>query len=82
VQPAGTFSEPVRLERPLEEWPFGRTYLKATADPQDDNGTGPFWQAAQRAKQSDQWRYHEIATNHMIPSNRPDELVDILLSLA
>ena len=27
------------------------------------------------------WRYREIATNHMIPSNRPDELARLLLEL-
>jgi hypothetical protein len=28
------------------------------------------------------WSYHEIATNHMVPNNRPQELADILLKLA
>src|ERR1700751_2607064 len=27
------------------------------------------------------WRYREIATNHMIPSNRPGELAQVLLEL-
>jgi len=30
---------------------------------------------------SQAWRYREIATNHMIPSNRPEELVRLLLEL-
>jgi pimeloyl-ACP methyl ester carboxylesterase len=82
AQPAATFSQAVTLERPLEQGPFGRTYIKATADPQDADGTGPFWSAANRAKASDRWRYYEVSTNHMIPSNRPDELVTILRTLA
>jgi hypothetical protein len=28
------------------------------------------------------WRYREIATNHMIASNRPGELAGLLLELA
>ncbi len=72
--PAGCFTEPVRLARPLEDYPFTRTYIKATGEPRPDDG-GPFWAAADRAVASPAWRYREIATNHMIASNRPGELV-------
>jgi pimeloyl-ACP methyl ester carboxylesterase len=41
-----------------------------------------FWRAAERVKASPAWSYHEIATNHMIPTNRPAELATILLDLA
>ena len=30
--------------------------------------------SAARARTSPAWRYHEIATTHMVPENRPDEL--------
>ena len=40
--PAGCFTEPVRLARPLEDYPFTRTYIKATGEPRPDAG-GPFW---------------------------------------
>jgi pimeloyl-ACP methyl ester carboxylesterase len=80
-QPAGCFTEPVRLVRPLEDYPFTRTYIKATAEPRPQAG-GPFWAAADRARDSPAWRYREIATNHMIPSNRPDDLARMLLELA
>ena len=43
---------------------------------------GPFWAAADRAVASPAWRYREIATNHMIASNRPGELAGLLLELA
>ena len=43
---------------------------------------GPFWAAADRARQSPAWRYREIATGHMVPVNRPGELARILLELA
>lgn len=79
--PVGCFTEPVRLERPLEDYPFTRTYIKATAElrgPRDD----AFWNAAERAKDSSSWRYREIASNHMVPNNRPRELAAILLELA
>jgi pimeloyl-ACP methyl ester carboxylesterase len=78
--PAGCFTEPVRLARPLEDYPFTRTYIKATGEPRPDEG-GPFWAAADRAMASPAWRYREIATNHMIASNRPGDLVRLLLEL-
>jgi pimeloyl-ACP methyl ester carboxylesterase len=80
-QPARTFTEPVRLLEPLEAYPLGRTYIKATNDPPRDGAPSPFWQAAERLKGDPAWRYHEIDTNHMIPQNRPGELVEVLLSL-
>jgi pimeloyl-ACP methyl ester carboxylesterase len=84
--PVGCFTEPVRLDRPLEDYPFTRTYIKATGEPRPQ-GSGPesgdpFWVAADRAQASSAWRYHEITTNHMIPSNRPEELARLLLDLA
>jgi pimeloyl-ACP methyl ester carboxylesterase len=79
-QPVRCFTEPVRLARPLEDFPFTRTYIKATGDPRPPEG-GPFWVAADRAKASPAWCYHEIATNHMIASNRPEELTRLLLDL-
>jgi pimeloyl-ACP methyl ester carboxylesterase len=79
--PVGCFSEPVHLARRLEEYPFTRTYIKATGEPRPEAG-GPFWAAADRAAGSPAWRYREIATNHMIPSNRPDDLARMLLELA
>ena len=79
--PAGCFSEPVALARPLEDYPFTRTYIKATGEPRPEQG-GPFWTAADRAASSPAWRYREIATNHLIPSNRPDDLARLLLELA
>jgi pimeloyl-ACP methyl ester carboxylesterase len=79
-QPVGCFTEPVRLGRPLEDYPFTRTYIKATGEPRPEPG-GPFWAAADRARRSPAWRYREIATSHMIPSNRPDDLARLLLEL-
>ena len=79
--PVACFTEPVRLVRPLEDYPFTRTYIKATAEPRPSAG-GPFWTAADRATQSPAWRYREVDTDHMIPSNRPGDLVRLLLELA
>jgi pimeloyl-ACP methyl ester carboxylesterase len=80
-QPAACFTEPVRLARPLEDYPFDRTYIKAIGEPRPRDG-GPFWAAADRAQASPAWHYHEIDTNHMIPSNRPEELTRLLLDLS
>jgi pimeloyl-ACP methyl ester carboxylesterase len=79
-QPRGCFTEPVRLSRPVEEFPFSRTYIKATGEPRPENG-GPFWAAADRTRDHPAWRYQEIATNHMIPFNRPEELAQILIGM-
>ena len=81
AHPIGCFIEPVRLRQPIEDFPFTRTYIKATGEPRPEAG-GPFWTAGDRAKTSPAWRYREIATNHMIPVNRPEELVEILLELS
>lgn len=81
-QPVGCFTEPVRLARPLEDFPFTRTYVKATADPPEGPTGRAFWAAAERARTSPAWAYREIATTHMVASNRPRELADLLLELA
>jgi pimeloyl-ACP methyl ester carboxylesterase len=80
-QPAGCFTEPVRLPRPVEDYPFTRTYIKATGEPRPEGG-GPFWAAADRAVASPAWRYREIATGHMVAGNRPEDLARLLLELA
>ncbi|WP_214407962.1 alpha/beta fold hydrolase [Pseudonocardia lacus] len=77
-QPLGTFTEPVRLSVPLEDRGLGLTYVRATADP-DGATFEPF---ARRAREHPAWRYHEIATTHVVPENRPDELAAILRTLA
>lgn len=78
--PARCFSEPVRLARPLEDYTFTRTYIKASAEPRAEPA-GPFWAAADRARNSPAWRYREIATTHLVPSNRPDDLARLLSEL-
>ena len=79
--PARCFIEPVAVPRLVEDHPFTRTYIRATADAPDAPGAAAFDAAADHARRSPAWRYHEIATNHMIAQNRPDELVAILLAL-
>src|SRR5665213_166207 len=51
LQSVATFIEPVHLERPLEEYPFTRTYIKATAEART-NGTSAFMTAGDYAKAS------------------------------
>jgi pimeloyl-ACP methyl ester carboxylesterase len=81
--PVGCFTEPVRLSKPLEDYPFTRTYIKATADPRPAPGGrgGMFWAAAGYARADPAWRYREIDTNHMVAANRPGDLVNLLLEL-
>ena len=79
--PRGCFVEPVRLAQPLEAFAFTRTYIRATADDADAPGPAVFERAAAHARSSPAWRYREIATNHMVASNRPAELAALLLEL-
>ncbi len=81
-QPLATFTEAVRLARPLEEYDVGLTYVRATADRPDAPGATAFDAAARHAAESPRWHLREIATNHMVANNRPQELADLLLALA
>jgi pimeloyl-ACP methyl ester carboxylesterase len=79
-QPIACFTEPVRLSRPLEDWPFSRTYVRLT-EPEPGVPANPaFDAAAARARGSSAWRYAELATTHMAPHNRPRELTELLLT--
>ena len=82
AHPVRCFTEPVRLTQPLEARDFGLTYIKATAEPRDTPGGAAFWEAGERARASPRWRYDEIATNHMVASNRPGELAQLLVEIA
>lgn len=80
--PLATAYEPVRLHQPLEDFAFGLTFVKATKSDPNEIGESAFAAAAARARHSPRWRAHDIATNHMVPANRPGELVELLLALA
>ena len=49
-QPVRCFTERVTLSRPLEEFAFGRTYIRATGDAPDAPGTAAFAAAAAHAR--------------------------------
>ena len=72
----------MRLARPLEEFPFERTYIRAVADAAGAPSATAFDTAAAHAKGSPAWHHHEIATGHMVASNRPRELAEILVECA
>ena len=78
-QPRACFAEAVRLERPLEQYPFARTYIRATADAPDAPFAAVFEAAAERARRSTAWQSREVSSNHMVASNRPRELAALLL---
>ncbi len=80
-QPVGCFTEPVRLGRPLEDFPFERTYVRATVPEPGVPPNPAFEAAAARARESPAWRYREIATTHLVAQNRPAELTRLLLEL-
>jgi pimeloyl-ACP methyl ester carboxylesterase len=79
--PVGCFTEPVRMRTPLERQRFGLTYIKATDDPRSVSRAEPFWEAADHAATHPRWHYHEMATNHMVQHNAPDELAGLLLAV-
>jgi pimeloyl-ACP methyl ester carboxylesterase len=80
--PRACFTEPVYLARPLEEYAFSRTYIKATAGDPNETGNAAFWRAAKHAQNSPAWKYFEIATNHVLASNRPQETAARLMDAA
>ncbi len=77
--PLSCFTERVQLDWPLEAYPFRRTYIRATADEPDAPSSKVFEAAAEHARKSPDWECHEITTNHVVPSNRPEELSELLL---
>jgi pimeloyl-ACP methyl ester carboxylesterase len=82
AHPVGCFTERVRVTEPLETRDFGLTYIKASAEPRDTASGAAFWEAGQRAKASPRWRYYEIDSNHMVASNKPAELAQLLVEIA
>ena len=78
-QPLATFTDTVQPDRPLESYAFERTYIRATGDAADAPGAAAFAAAAAHARDSDAWHYREIDSNHMVASNRPAELAEILI---
>ncbi len=80
--PRGCFTEAVHLAKPLEEFGFTRTYIKANAAVGKEAGGASFWRAAKHAAASPAWRYFEIETNHMVISNKPEETARLLMTAA
>lgn len=79
--PARCFTDRIGVVRPVEDYDIGLTYIKATADSRDAPGGDAFWDVAERVRSSSRWRYREIATNHMVASNRPQELATLLIEI-
>jgi len=80
-QPAATFAEPVVMTQTIEKYSFSLNYIKATADELEAKDSA-FWNAARMAQNSERWNYFEIASNHMVAINCPDELADILMKIS
>jgi pimeloyl-ACP methyl ester carboxylesterase len=80
--PTGCLHEPVHLSQALEQFSFTRTYIQATLNPETDIGVDALRRAAMNAKNSPLWRYEALETTHMIASNKPKELTEILKTVA
>jgi pimeloyl-ACP methyl ester carboxylesterase len=75
--PLASLTEALTYSTPLEDQPFSRTYILATAPER------PHFAAAHASvEHHPAWRVEKIATGHDIMLTRPDELTQILLSLA
>lgn len=79
--PSLTFYEPVAVPVALEDYGFSRTYIRAISDPRWAPGT-PKWLTAESKKASPKWRYREVDSDHSIPTNKPEELAELLLELS
>jgi pimeloyl-ACP methyl ester carboxylesterase len=74
--PLGTPTETLTYSTPLEDQPFSRTYILATAP------VRPHFAAAYASiEQHPAWRVEQIATGHDIMLTRPEELTQSLLAL-
>jgi pimeloyl-ACP methyl ester carboxylesterase len=76
-----TMVEPVKLPVPLEDQPFGRTFVLAAGEAPPDPPT-LFMGVADRLRQDSRWRVESLPTGHDVMVTMPRELTDILLSLA
>jgi pimeloyl-ACP methyl ester carboxylesterase len=82
AQPIRTFTETVRMDQPLADEAFRLVYVKAAAVPRPEDPAGfSFWTPADVARTSPRWGYAEIATDHMVPQNRPEKLAALLQDL-
>jgi pimeloyl-ACP methyl ester carboxylesterase len=76
-----TMVEPVKLPVPLEEQPFGRTFVLAAGEVTPDPPT-LFMGVADRLRHDTRWRVESLPTGHDVMVTMPRELTEILLSLA
>lgn len=81
--PRRCFVEAVPMTRPIEDYDFSLTYIKATEDAREKAmpQRSGFWLASDRVRNDPRWRYREIATSHMVQNEKPEELRDLLLEV-
>jgi pimeloyl-ACP methyl ester carboxylesterase len=76
-QPIATLEEGAACTSPLAERPFARTYVLAT-----DPSNPACLAACARVEGQPGWQVHRVATGHDLLVTRPQEVADLLLSLA
>jgi pimeloyl-ACP methyl ester carboxylesterase len=81
--PIKTLEDKVTLRRPLEDYAFTRTYVKAGGQPGQaaQRGAGAFWQAAEYTRNHPAWRYYELPCGHGVHRELPYAFLGIMLSL-
>jgi pimeloyl-ACP methyl ester carboxylesterase len=73
-QPTASFEEPVRLQWPVEQQPFSRTFIAAT------DSAAP--KSIARVRDNAAWRFFELPGGHSLHRDAPDQLASLLHDLA
>ncbi len=78
-QSRACFEEKVTLSKPLEEYPFGLTYIVASERPDPE---AFFDKTAERLRQNPRWTVRQVPGPHNMTMTHPRELTDLLLEVA
>jgi pimeloyl-ACP methyl ester carboxylesterase len=76
-QPLATYTQPIRLRNPTAAVPRAFVFCTEGKDADD-----VFASTAARLQSAPDWRYRELADNHLAPVNAPQATAEALLSLA
>lgn len=79
-QPAKPGAEPLQLQH--SEPPVARTYIFCSEDKENMRVAPPLIRAAETARSDRAWNYYELPTDHRPMDNMPEELAEILESIA
>jgi hypothetical protein len=79
--PRRCLAETLPMTKPIEDYDFSLTYIKAMLPAAPSTGPQGFWVFAGRVKNNPRWRYREVDCDHMVPQKKPRELAELLLEV-